>query len=69
MLFLLENTKHMEEDREVANKDMEQQIIIKYDVSTRTLTIKENDFTTFEVLGILQATKSMIFDNWLKEDE
>lgn len=47
---------------------MEQQLVIKYDVTTCTLKIEENDFTTFEALGILEAAKAMISDDWLKED-
>lgn len=41
-------------------------MIIDYDPVTSTLAVKENDFTTFEALGILEATKAMISDNWLK---
>jgi hypothetical protein len=48
---------------------MEQKIVIKYDVTTRTLKIVEKDFSTFEALGNLEATKEMISDNWLNEDE
>ncbi|MCM3598996.1 hypothetical protein M4D55_24985 [Metabacillus idriensis] len=47
---------------------MEQQLVIKYDITTRILKIEENDFTTFEALGILEAAKAMISDDWLKED-
>jgi hypothetical protein len=46
---------------------MEKQIVIIYDVVTRELKIQENDFTTFEALGILEAAKAMITDNWLKD--
>jgi hypothetical protein len=46
---------------------MEKQIVIKYDVITRELKVEENDFTTFEALGILEAVKAMICENWLKD--
>jgi hypothetical protein len=47
---------------------VDKQIVIKYDVITRTVKVEENDFTTFEALGILEAVKAMITDSWLKED-
>lgn len=47
---------------------MEKQIVIKYDVITRELKVEENDFTTFEALGILEAVKAMVCENWLKEE-
>jgi hypothetical protein len=46
---------------------MEQQIIISYNPITRELAIKENDFTTFEALGILEAAKAMIQNDWLNK--
>jgi hypothetical protein len=47
---------------------MEKKILIKYDIITRKLKIDENDFTTFEALGILEAAKAMISNNWLTEE-
>jgi hypothetical protein len=47
---------------------MEQKLLIVYNPIYRTLEIVENDFTTFEALGILEATKQMISHNWLDED-
>lgn len=44
---------------------MEQTITIKYNPINRTLSIVENDFTTFEALGILEAAKAMIASNWI----
>jgi len=32
-----------------------------------TLAIEENDFTTFEALGILEAAKAMIAADWMKK--
>jgi hypothetical protein len=49
-------------------KNMEQKILIVYNPVTRELEIKENDFTTFEALGILEASKAMIQNDWLKEE-
>lgn len=48
---------------------MEKQIVIKYDIITKELKVEENDFTTFEALGILEAVKAMISNNWLREEQ
>jgi hypothetical protein len=47
---------------------MDKQIVIKYDILTKELKVEENDFTTFEALGILEAVKAMISNNWLREE-
>lgn len=47
---------------------MNQNILIIYNPITRELEIKENDFTTFEALGVLEAAKAMIENDWLKEE-
>jgi hypothetical protein len=47
---------------------MEQKLTIVYDPICRTLEIAENDFTTFEALGVLEAAKQMIAHDWLKEE-
>lgn len=47
---------------------MEQKLTIVYDPINGTLGIAENDFTTFEALGVLEAAKQMIAHNWLKEE-
>lgn len=47
---------------------MEKKIVIKYDVVTRELKVEDNDFTTFEALGILEAVKAMISTDWLQEE-
>jgi hypothetical protein len=47
---------------------MEQQILIIYNPITREVNVKENDFTTFEALGILEAVQGMIKHNWLMEE-
>lgn len=44
-------------------------IKLEYDPVTRTLRIAENDFTTFEALGILEAAKSMIAEAWHRCDD
>jgi hypothetical protein len=43
-------------------------IIIEYDPVNKTLEIVENDFTTFEAMGILTAANSMIAENWHEKD-
>lgn len=47
---------------------LEQRIVISYEVLTKTVKVEENDFTTFEALGILEAVKAMISNNWLNDD-
>lgn len=47
---------------------MEQVIVIKYNPITKTLEIKENEFTTFEAFGVLEAAKQMIANGWLNEE-
>ena len=47
---------------------MKQQITLEYDPINRELAITENDFTTFEALGILEAAKQMIANGWLTSD-
>ena len=48
---------------------MDQQIVIVYNPITRELTVKENDFSTYEALGVLEAAKAMVVAAWLKENE
>ena len=48
---------------------MEQRIVISYEVLTKTIKVEENDFTTFEALGILEAVKAMISNDWLNNEE
>ena len=48
---------------------MEQRIEIVYDPITKTIRIKENDFTTFESFGILEAAKQMIANGWFAEGD
>lgn len=47
---------------------MEQKITVVFNPITRTLEIKENDFTTFEAFGILEGAKQMIANGWLQGD-
>lgn len=35
-------------------------LVIEYDTLDRKITIVENDFTTFEAFGILEATKLLV---------
>lgn len=44
---------------------MEQKIVIIYNPITRDLEVRENDFTTFEALGVLEGVKAMIQNDWL----
>lgn len=46
---------------------MTQKIVIEYDPISRELRISDNDFTTFEALGLLEAAKQMISKGWLEE--
>jgi hypothetical protein len=45
---------------------MIKEIIIQYDHIDNTVRILENDFTTFESLGVLEAAKAMIQKDWLE---
>lgn len=47
---------------------MEQKITIVYDPVARTVTIENNDFTTFEAFGLLEAAKQMIAQRWLEAE-
>ncbi|MBM7605983.1 hypothetical protein JOC75_004011 [Metabacillus crassostreae] len=47
---------------------MNQKLLIIYNPITKELEIKENEFTTFEALGVLEAAKAMINHDWLKEE-
>lgn len=47
---------------------MELKIVIKYDAVEKTIQIEENDFTTFEACGILEAAKAMITNDWLEKE-
>lgn len=44
-------------------------ILIEYDPVDRTIKITENDFTTFEALGLLEAAKAMISKHWLEDGD
>ena len=48
---------------------MKQKITIEYDPINREISIIENEFTTFEALGILEAAKQMIANGWLSSEE
>lgn len=48
---------------------MEQSIKVTFDPISRELRIAENDFTTFEAFGVLEAAKQMIANGWLKGEE
>lgn len=47
---------------------MMQRIVIEYDPIKRDVYVTENDFSTFEAFGILEAVKQMISQRWLEED-
>lgn len=44
-------------------------LVVEYDPIERTVAVKENEFTTFELLGVLEAVKGMAFDDWLRKDD
>jgi hypothetical protein len=46
---------------------MNQRIVIQYNPITKDLEIVENEFSTFEAFGILEAAKQMIANGWLNE--
>lgn len=49
---------------------MIQKLLVEYDPISNTVSVKENDFTTFELFGILVAVKAMASHDWFnKEDE
>lgn len=43
-------------------------IVIEYDPINRSVSISENDFTSFEAFGMLEAAKAMIANDWLEKD-
>lgn len=47
---------------------MKKRIVIEYDVINNAVSIPENDMTTFEAFGMLEAAKQMITEKWLKND-
>ena len=47
---------------------MNQTITVVYDPITRTVSISDNDFTTFEAFGVLEAAKQMIAKGWLDDE-
>lgn len=47
---------------------MEKKLVLSHEVLTRELSIEENDFTSFEALGILKAAKPMITADWLNDE-
>jgi hypothetical protein len=49
--------------------NVKKQIIIEYDVIDQTVRIAENDFSTFEAFGVLEAAKVMISQHWCEDDE
>ena len=44
-------------------------MVIEYDPINRSVEIVENDFTTFEAFGVLEAVKAMIANGWLRIEE
>jgi hypothetical protein len=48
---------------------MKQRIVIEYDIIDKSVKVAENDCTTFEAFGILEAAKMMIAGNWLSKSE
>lgn len=43
-------------------------IVIEYDPLEKSVAIKENDFTTFEAFGMLEAAKAMISADWIEKE-
>ena len=44
---------------------MKKRIVIEYDVMDNAISIPENDMSTFEAFGVIEAAKQMISDRWL----
>lgn len=44
---------------------MKKRIVIEFDIVNNAVGIAENDFTTFESFGVIEAAKQMIADAWL----
>lgn len=45
---------------------MKHRLYIEYDIVTQEVAIVENDMTTFEAFGVMEAAKIMIGDRWLQ---
>lgn len=45
---------------------MKHRLCIEYDIVTQEVAIVENDMTTFEAFGVMEAAKIMIGDRWLQ---
>ncbi len=48
---------------------MKRRIVIEYDVIENSVGISENDMSTFEAFGVIEAAKQMIADRWLNTTE
>lgn len=48
---------------------MKKRIVIEYDPIEDAVGIVENDFTTFESFGVIEAAKMMITDAWFERTE
>lgn len=50
-------------------KPIKKRIVIEYDLAERELRIVDNEFSTFESLGVLEAAKQIISADWLFDQE
>lgn len=48
---------------------MKKRIVIEYDVIKNAVGIVENDMSTFEAFGVIEAAKQMIAAAWLDKTE
>lgn len=48
---------------------MKKRLVIEYDIVTNSISIPENEMSTFEAFGMLEAAKLMIADRWMEITE
>lgn len=48
---------------------MKKRLVIEYDVVENAVSIPENDLSTFEAFGVMEAAKNMIAERWLNSTE
>lgn len=48
---------------------VKKRLVIEYDVIENSVGIVENDLSTFEAFGVIEAAKQMIAERWLDKTE
>lgn len=48
---------------------MKKRLVIEYDVIENAVAVVENDMSTFEAFGVIEAAKQMIADAWINTTE